>query len=149
MSNAPIQLHRHHRLIHDSQRLMEKAEALLAHSRAFVTYGRARAEARLRASLTDEEALHFSAQRDETHPVQPVQCRCDPARYAAHMAHGLGSFMKITSTTNLEFPRLKFAIRQGEVKDLPDDPEAAAFILASVSIQEVPEPESQTTRKTT
>jgi hypothetical protein len=36
--------------------------------------------------------------------------------------------MKITSTTDLEFPRLKFAIRQGEVKDLPDDPEAAAFI---------------------
>jgi hypothetical protein len=56
--------------------------------------------------------------------------------------------MKITSTTDLEFPGLKFSIRQGEVKDLPDDPEAAAFILASVSIQEVPEPESQTTRKT-
>ena len=57
--------------------------------------------------------------------------------------------MKMTSTTDLEFPGLKFAIRQGEVKDLPDDPEAAAFILASVYIQEVPEPESQTTRKTT
>ena len=57
--------------------------------------------------------------------------------------------MKITSTTDLEFPRLKFAIRQGEVKDVPTDPEAAAFILASVYIQEVPEPESQTTRKDT
>ena len=57
--------------------------------------------------------------------------------------------MKITSTTDLEFPRLKFAIRQGEVKDVPADPEAAAFILASVYIREVPEPESQTTRKTT
>jgi hypothetical protein len=48
--------------------------------------------------------------------------------------------MKITSTTDLEFPGLKFAIRQGEVKDLPADPEAAAFILASVYIREVPEP---------
>jgi hypothetical protein len=41
--------------------------------------------------------------------------------------------MKITSTTDLEFPRLKFVIRQGEVKDLPTDPEAAAFIRASIS----------------
>jgi len=57
--------------------------------------------------------------------------------------------MKITSTTDLEFPGLKFAIRQGEIKDLPADPEAAAFILASVYIQEMPEPESQTTRKDT
>jgi hypothetical protein len=57
--------------------------------------------------------------------------------------------MKITSTTDLEFPRLKFVIRQGEVKDVPTDPETAAFILASVYIREVPEPESQTTRKTT
>ena len=57
--------------------------------------------------------------------------------------------MKITSTTDLEFPGLKFAIRQGEIKDLPADPEAAAFILTSVYIQEMPEPESQTTRKDT
>jgi hypothetical protein len=57
--------------------------------------------------------------------------------------------MKITSTTDLEFPRLKFAIRQGEVKDLPADPEAAAFILESVYIREVPEPESENTRKDT
>jgi hypothetical protein len=52
--------------------------------------------------------------------------------------------MKITTTTDLEFPRLKFAIRYGEVKDLPADPEAAAFIVASVYIREVPEPERQT-----
>ena len=52
--------------------------------------------------------------------------------------------MKITSTTDLEFPRLQFTIRHGEVKDLPADPEAAAFILASVYIREVPEPERQT-----
>ena len=57
--------------------------------------------------------------------------------------------MKITSTTDLEFPRLKFAIRQGEVKDLPTDPEAAAFILASVYIREVPEPQSETKRQDT
>jgi hypothetical protein len=57
--------------------------------------------------------------------------------------------MKITSTTDLEFPGLQFAIRQGEIKDLPANPEAAAFILASVYIQEMPEPESQTTRKDT
>ena len=57
--------------------------------------------------------------------------------------------MKITSTTDLEFPGLQFAIRQGEIKDLPANPEAAAFILASVYIQEVPEPGSVTTQKTT
>ena len=55
--------------------------------------------------------------------------------------------MKITSTTDLEFPGLKFTIRQGEVKDLPADPEAAAFILASVYIREVPEPQRDTTRQ--
>jgi hypothetical protein len=32
------------------------------------------------------------------------------------------------------------------VKDLPADPEAAAFILASVYIREVPEPEGQTNK---
>jgi hypothetical protein len=57
--------------------------------------------------------------------------------------------MKITTTTDLEFPRLKFAIRQGEVKDLPADHEAAAFILSSAYIREVPEPESTSTRKDT
>ena len=54
--------------------------------------------------------------------------------------------MKITSTTDLEFPRLQFAIRCGEVKDLPADPEAAAFIVASVYIREVPEPERKTNK---
>jgi hypothetical protein len=49
----------------------------------------------------------------------------------------------------MEFPGLKFSIRQGEVKDLPADPEAAAFILASTYIQEVPEPENETTQKHT
>jgi len=57
--------------------------------------------------------------------------------------------MKITSSTDREFPGLRCAIRQGEVKDLPADPEAAAFILASTSLREVPEPESETTRKHT
>jgi hypothetical protein len=50
------------------------------------------------------------------------------------------------SRASLEFPRLKFAIRQGEVKDLPADPEAAAFILATAYIREVPEPQSETKR---
>jgi hypothetical protein len=54
--------------------------------------------------------------------------------------------MKMTSTTDLEFPGLKFAIRQGEVKDLPADPEAA-FILASVYIREVPEPQNEPKRQ--
>jgi hypothetical protein len=54
--------------------------------------------------------------------------------------------MKITSTTDLEFPRLQFTIRHGEVKDLPADPEAAAFILASIYIREVSEPESEATK---
>jgi hypothetical protein len=57
--------------------------------------------------------------------------------------------MKITSMTDLEFPRLKFSIRQGEVKDLPANPEAAAIILASAYIREVPEPESEPTQKDT
>jgi hypothetical protein len=39
---------------------------------------------------------------------------------------------------------VKFAIRHGEVKDLPADREAAAFILASVYIWEVSEPERKT-----
>ena len=54
--------------------------------------------------------------------------------------------MKITSTTDLEFPRLQFVIRHGEVKDLPTDPEAAAFIVASIYIREVSRPESETTK---
>ena len=57
--------------------------------------------------------------------------------------------MKMTSTTDLELPGLHCAIRQGDVKDLPTDPEAAAFIVASVSIREVPEPQSETTRQNT
>jgi hypothetical protein len=55
--------------------------------------------------------------------------------------------MKMTSTTDLACPGLPFAIRQGEVKDLPADPEAAAFIVASVYIREVPEPQRETTRQ--
>jgi hypothetical protein len=54
--------------------------------------------------------------------------------------------MKITSTTDLEFPPLQFAIRHGEVQGLPADPEAAAFIVASIDIREVSEPERETTK---
>jgi hypothetical protein len=60
---------------------------------------------------------------------------------------GNRNIMQITSTTDLEFPRLKFAIRQGEVKELPANPEAAAIILASAYIREVPEPDSEITRQ--
>ena len=57
--------------------------------------------------------------------------------------------MKMTSTTDLACPGLQCAIRQGEVKDLPADPEAAAFIVASVYIREVPEPQSEPKRQDT
>jgi hypothetical protein len=57
--------------------------------------------------------------------------------------------MKMTRRTDLEFPGLPFSIRHGEVKDVPDDPEAAAFIGASTSFQQVPEPERKTPRKET
>ena len=57
--------------------------------------------------------------------------------------------MKMTSTTDLEFPGLYFAMRQGEVKVSPADPEAVAFILASVYIREVPEAPSEPTRQDT
>lgn len=55
--------------------------------------------------------------------------------------------MKLTSTTDLEFPRLPYAIRQGEGKDVPADPEAAALIVTSASLREGPEPERATTRQ--
>ena len=53
--------------------------------------------------------------------------------------------MKITSTTDLEVPRLPWAIRQGEGKDVPADPEAAALIVTSASLREGAEPECATT----
>jgi hypothetical protein len=81
--------------------------------------------------------------------VQTLHGCGHPERDAADAARGGGIVMKITSITDLEFPRLKFAIRQGEVKDLPANPEAAAFILASVYIREVPEPESEPGRQDT
>ena len=79
-----------------------------------------------------------------TIPVQALHGHGNPEHSSADAARDGGLCMKITSTTDLEFPRLKFAIRHGEVKDLPADPEAAAFIVASVYIREVPEPERQT-----
>jgi hypothetical protein len=69
----------------------------------------------------------------------------------------MGAFYRILGCSELsaelgyttEFPGLQFSIRQGEVKDLPTDPDAAAFILASVYIREVPAPQSETTRQDT
>ena len=57
--------------------------------------------------------------------------------------------LKMTSTTDLACPGLHCAIRQGEVKDVPAEPEAAAFIVASGYIREVPEPQSESTRQDT
>jgi hypothetical protein len=65
-------------------------------------------------------------------PARPVSAQ----RYCVALSSTL-------SRDTTEFPGLKFAIRQGEVKDVPPDPEAAAFIVASVSIREVPEPQSE------
>jgi hypothetical protein len=48
----------------------------------------------------------------------------------------------MTSTTDLALPGLHCAIRHGEVKAVPADPEAAVFMVASGSIREVPEPQS-------
>jgi hypothetical protein len=55
--------------------------------------------------------------------------------------------MKITSTTDLEVPRLPCAIRQGAGKDVPADPEAVALMVTSASLREGPEPERATTRQ--
>jgi hypothetical protein len=56
--------------------------------------------------------------------------------------------LKMTSTTDLACPGLQCALRHGEVKALPADPEAA-FIVASGYIREVPEPQSEPTRQDT
>jgi hypothetical protein len=83
--------------------------------------------------------------RQYAHPPYHLE---RPKRFLPPFSGG-GLLMKITSSTNLEFPGLQFSIRQGEVKDLPADPEAAAFIFASTYVREVPEPASQTTWKDT
>ena len=48
--------------------------------------------------------------------------------------------MKVTSTKDLSFPKLGFGIRAGEVKELPEDKEAQARILAEPEISEVKAP---------
>jgi hypothetical protein len=50
--------------------------------------------------------------------------------------------MKMPSTTDLACPGLHCALRHGDVKDVPADPEAAVCIGASVDIREVPAPQS-------
>ena len=65
MLNAPIPLHRRSSWIPDSDRFMDEAAALLKQSRAFVACEKARAVARTRASVTDEEPLKlYEAQSD-------------------------------------------------------------------------------------
>lgn len=79
--------------------------------------------------------------------VQALHSCGGPERYTADAARGGDLCMKLTSTTDLEFPRLPYAIRQGEGKDVPADPEAAALIVTSASLREGPEPERATTRQ--
>lgn len=45
--------------------------------------------------------------------------------------------MKVTSTSNVDFPKLGFAINAGEVRDPPEDADAQAQILAHPDIIEV------------
>jgi hypothetical protein len=47
--------------------------------------------------------------------------------------------LNMTSTTDLALPGLHGALRHGDVKALPADLEAAAFIVASIYIREVPD----------
>ena len=47
--------------------------------------------------------------------------------------------MRVTSTKDIVFPKVKFNIRAGEVKDLPEDKDAQARILAEAEISEVRE----------
>ena len=47
--------------------------------------------------------------------------------------------MKVTSSKDVVFPKLKFGIRAGEVKELPEDKEAQARILAEPEIIKVKE----------
>jgi hypothetical protein len=123
-----------HPLIETGKRLRERSRLLcaLAHDRC-----------------DHSQQLQHTARLLALAVVQTLPCRSHPERYAAAAARAGGLCMKITSTTDLEFPRLHFSIRSGEVKDLPADPEAAALILASAYIREVAEPESKTTRKDT
>jgi len=95
--------------------------------------------------MPPERLFLQSVRSDDRNP--PGSPEAMESAFSSPMLHS--PIMKITSITDLEFPRLKFSIRQGEVKDLPADPEAAAFILASVYIREVPEPQSETKRQDT
>jgi hypothetical protein len=46
--------------------------------------------------------------------------------------------MNVTSTKDIVFPKLRFGIRAGEVKELPEDKDAQKRILAEPEISEVP-----------
>jgi hypothetical protein len=48
--------------------------------------------------------------------------------------------MKATSTKSISFPKLNWGINAGEVKELPEDKEAQARILAEPEISEVKAP---------
>ncbi len=50
--------------------------------------------------------------------------------------------MKVTSNRSVEFPKLNFAISAGEVRELPEDKDAQAVILAHRSISKIKETKS-------
>jgi hypothetical protein len=50
--------------------------------------------------------------------------------------------MKVTSTKSISFPKLGWGISAGEVRELPEDKEAQARILAEPEISEVREPKA-------
>src|SRR5947209_6675127 len=94
MLNAPLYLHRRHRLIHDSAQVMEKAATLLAQSSALVAAGQARAVARARASLTSAGpvgACHPSASRYggpmAPHTALTILLVDDEPSFASGLAH--------------------------------------------------------------
>lgn len=45
--------------------------------------------------------------------------------------------MQVTSRTSVDFPKLKWGINAGEIRDLPDDKDAQAAILVTPGITEV------------
>lgn len=47
--------------------------------------------------------------------------------------------MKVTSNRSVEFPKLGFAISAGETRELPENKEAQAVILAHRSISKIKE----------
>jgi hypothetical protein len=54
-------------------------------------------------------------------------------------SHNSSIGMKVTSNRSVEFPKLGFAISAGETRELPENKEAQAVILAHRSISKIKE----------